>query len=254
MSDDPSDSRPLADRRQFATTQWSIVLAASQRDDADQERDAGAALSQLCESYWYPLYSYVRHRGHAPVDAQDLTQSFFAQLLEKQSLRVADPQRGRFRSFLLASMDHFLANEYDRMQAQKRGGGRQRFSIDVAAGESRLDLTPFHNLTAERIFEKNWALTLLEVVVGRLEREFAAASKEREFELLRDALTGGRERLDYNAIAAELSITPENARQRAHRLRKRYRDLLREEVTRTVAAPGDVDEELASLLAALGSE
>ena len=254
MNHHRSDSRRPAGKRQFATTQWSIVLSAGACvGEESEDGAAAAALAMLCEDYWYPLYTYIRRRGYGVADAQDLTQAFFVRLLEKESLRIADPQRGRFRSFLLASLDHFLANEYDRTQAKKRGGGRQRISLDLAAGESRLDLMPVDHLTPERAFEKNWALTLLEVVVCRLQAEFEAGGKGWQFELLRDSLTGDRERLDYKTIAAELHITAESARQNAHRLRKRYRELLREEVARTVAAEGDVDEELASLLAALGN-
>ena len=254
MNHHSSDSRRSAGKRQFATTQWSIVLSAGECvGGGPGEEAAAAALSMLCEDYWYPLYTYVRRRGYPVAAAQDLTQAFFVRLLEKESLRIADPQRGRFRSFLLASLNHFLANEYDRTQAKKRGGGRRRISLDLAAGESRWDRVAVDHLTPERAFEKNWALTLLQGVVGRLQAEFEAGGKGRQFELLRDGLTGDRERLDYKTIAAELHITAESARQNAHRLRKRYRELLREEVARTVALECDVDEELASLLAALGN-
>ena len=220
----------------------------------DVRRDeAQDALSQLCEAYWYPLYAYVRRRGHSAPDAQDLTQAFFARLLEKQSLRIADPERGKFRSFLLASVDHFLANERDRARAQKRGGGRVQLSLDLADGESRVSLEPAHELTPERLYQRQWALTLLELVVRRMETEYQEAGKGRKFQLLKDALGGSRERLPYVEVAAELEMTVENARQTAHRMRKRYRAILREEVVRTVVDPGDVDEELANLFEALGS-
>lgn len=215
--------------------------------------DAQEALAQLCEAYWYPLYAYVRRRGYSAADAQDLTQAFFARLLEKQSLRVADPERGRFRSFLLASLDNFLANEHDRARAQKRGGGRTQLSLDLAAGESRISLEPAHELTPQRLYERQWALTLLELVVRKMEAEYQEAGKARQFELLKNALGGGRERLPYADVATELDTSVENARQAAHRMRRRYRALLREEVARTVADPSDVDEELANLFEALGS-
>ena len=249
MSEDESDKGPIADNRHFATTHWSIVIAAgdSRREDAQD------ALAHLCEAYWYPLYAYVRRRGYSAADAQDSTQSFFARLLEKQTLGVADPERGKFRSFLLASLDHFLANERDRARAQKRGGGRPLLSLDLAAGESRVSLEPAHELTPERLYERQWALTMLELVVGRIEAEYQKAGKARQFELLRDALGGGRERLPYVEIAEELDMTVENARQAAHRMRKRYRALLRNEVARTVANPSDVDDELANLFEALGN-
>ncbi len=195
----------------------------------------------------------MRRRGYSAPDAQDLTQAFFARLLEKQALRVADPERGKFRSFLLASLDHFLANERDRARAQKRGGGRAQLSLDLAAGESRVNLEPAHELTPERLYERQWALTLLELVVCRMEAEYQEAGKARQFELLKDALGGARERLPYVEIAEELDMSAENARQAAHRMRKRYRALLREEVTRTVVDPSDVDEELTNLFEALGN-
>ena len=182
-----------------------------------------------------------------------MTQAFFARILEKQSPRVADPERGKFRSFLLASLDHFLANERDRARAQKRGGGRAQLSLDLAAGESRVNLESAHELTPERLYERQWALTLLELVVRRMEAEYQEAGKARQFELLKDALGGARERLRYVEVAAELDMSVENARQAAHRMRKRYRALLREEVTRTVVDPSDADEELAKLFEALGN-
>lgn len=249
MREDESDQGPIVGKRHFATTHWSIVLAAG---DARRE-DSHDALAQLCEVYWYPLYAYVRRRGYSAPDAQDLTQAFFARLLEKQSLRVADPERGKFRSFLLASVDHFLANERDRARAQKRGGGRVQLSLDLAAGESRVNLEPAHELTPERLYERQWALTLLELVVRRVEAEYQEAGKAQQFELLKGALGGDRKRLRYIQVAAELGMSVENARQAAHRMRKRYRAILREEVARTVVDPSDVDEELANLLETLGN-
>lgn len=249
MPEDEPDKGPVADKRHFATTHWSVVIAAG---DARRE-DAQDALSELCEVYWFPLYAYVRRRGHSAPDAQDLTQAFFARLLEKQSLAVADPERGKFRSFLLASLDNFLANERDRARAQKRGGGRAQLSLDLADGESRLNLEPAHELTPQRLYERQWALTLLEFVVSKIQDEYQETGRGRQFAMLKDALSGGRERLPYAEIAEELDITVENARQAAHRLRKRYRVLLREEVARTVADPNDVDDELANLFDALGN-
>ena len=241
----PHDS----DKRHFATTQWSVVAAAGDSNHADVQE----ALTQLCESYWYPLYAYVRRRSYSAADAQDLTQAFFARLLEKQSLKVADPERGKFRSFLLASLDNFLANEHDRAAAQKRGGHLNQLSLDLAEGESRISLEPAHELTPERLYERQWALTMLELVVDRIKAEYIDAGKERQFELLKGAFGGDRDRLPYAEIAEELGTTSENARQLGHRLRRRYRELLREEVARTVANPADVDEELANLFEALGN-
>src|SRR6516162_3514630 len=153
--------------KSFATTHWSLVLAAGKSASADAE----GALAALCQTYWYPLYAYVRRQGHQPDDAQDLTQEFFARLLEKQYLRAADPERGRFRSFLLSAVKHFLSKERDRAKARKRGGGRAVFPLDFEAGESRYSLEPTHEVTAETIYERRWALTLLDQVFARLRQE-----------------------------------------------------------------------------------
>lgn len=231
----------------FATTQWSLVLRAAQPEDSA----ARAALEMLCRRYWFPLYAFARRRAATIEEAQDLTQEFFVRLLEKNSLAAASPERGRFRSFLLASLKNFLSNEWDRATAQKRGGGRERLSLDWDSGESRLSLEPAHSDTPEREFERQWALTLLDNVVQRLQDEFISAGKSRQFELLKETLTGGRTVVDYSAVAAELSMTEDAARQAAHRLRKRYRELLREEVSATVENDSEVEDEISRLLAAL---
>jgi RNA polymerase sigma-70 factor (ECF subfamily) len=186
-------------------------------------------------------------------EAQDLTQEFFARLLEKNALAAASPERGRFRSYLLTSLKNFLSNEWDRANAQKRGGGRERLSLDWESGESRLSLEPIHADTPEREFERQWALTLLDNVVRRLQEEFASAGKSRQFELLKETLTGGRAAVDYSSVAAELTLTEEAARQAAHRLRKRYRELLRDEVAATVEHDGEVEDEIGRLFDALGA-
>jgi len=232
----------------FQTTHWSLVLRAGKRAD----RGADSALAALCERYWYPLYAYVRRRVADAGEAQDLTQEFFARLLEKQYLATADPRRGKFRSFLLTSLKHFLANEWDRARARKRGGGVRTLSLDLESGESRLRLEPSHDLTPERLFERQWVLTLLDLVMGRLQEEYESSGKAAQFARLKGALTGGG-RLPYAAVAAELGISEPAARQAASRLRKRYRRLLREEVAQTLAEPGDVDEEIRSLFDVLGS-
>src|SRR5271155_2907054 len=161
--------------RQFATTRWSLVLAAGQRSSPQ----SSAALATLCENYWYPLYAYVRRRGHDSDEAQDLTQAFFTRLLEKNDLAAADPERGRFRSFLLASLKHFLANEWDRARAEKRGGGRSVLSIDFGTAEERYRAEPSHELTPEKIFERRWALTVLDHALKRLRTEFAGGGREK---------------------------------------------------------------------------
>jgi len=232
----------------FATTQWSLVLRAHRNTDS-----ATAALQTLCERYWYPLYAYVRRRGIASHEAQDLTQEFFARLLEKNTLATASPERGRFRAFLLTSLKNFLTNEWEKGQAQKRGGGQRPISlqVDLESAESRLNLEPAHQLTPELCFERQWALLLLELVTKRLQEEQAAAGKGQQFELLKEAIVGGADRLPFPEIAAELQISEEAARQMASRLRKRYRELLREEVSHTVATPAEVDDEIRSLFQVL---
>lgn len=233
----------------FATTRWSLVVRAAGRPC----EEAQSALDLLCRKYWFPLYAYARRRMGDMHAAQDLTQAFFARLLEKDVLAQATPERGRFRSFLLASMSHFLANERDRQNAIKRGGGRATFSIDAAEGESRLHGEPSHELTPERLFERQWAVTLLERVASRLQSEFVSAGKPRHYELLRGALSGDRDRLPFVEIGAELGISEDAARQAAQRLRKRFREILRDEVSETVANPADIDEEIRSLFEALSA-
>jgi RNA polymerase sigma factor (sigma-70 family) len=228
---------------EFATTRWSLVVRARKRGD----RQADDALASLCTQYWFPLYAYVRRRVSDVDEAQDLTQEFFTRLLEKKVFDHATPERGRFRRFLLASLKNFLANEWDRAKAQKRGGRCERLALDLQSCESRFSLEPAHDLTAERLFERYWALTLLELVVDRLEAEFAAAGKSRHFELLKDTLTGERGQLSYSHLAAELALSEEAVRQAAQRLRKRYRELLRAEVAQTLADPDDVEDELRRL-------
>lgn len=231
------------------TTQWSVVLRAAKPADSA----AQSALESLSRRYWFPLYAFARRRVSEVHEAQDLTQEFFLRLLEKNLLAEASPERGRFRNFLLASLKNFLANEWDRATAQKRGGGRERLSLDWQAGESRLSLEPTHTDTPEREFERQWALTLLDVVIRRLQDEFVRAGKFQQFELLQETLAGNRVGFDYAAISAELQLSAAAARQAAHRLRKRYRELLREEVAQTVESPADVEDEISRLIEALAA-
>jgi RNA polymerase sigma-70 factor (ECF subfamily) len=232
----------------FATTRWSVVLRAAKHDASPTED----ALSWLCGHYWFPLYAYVRRRIADTSEAQDLTQEFFARLLEKNVLDHAAPERGRFRSFLLSALKNFLANEWDRAKAKKRGGDRRRLALDLDSGESRLSQEPAHDLTPERLFEREWALTLLNLVMSRLEAEFAAAGRARHFELLKDALGGDRERLPYAEIGDQLGLSEEAARQAARRLRHRYREILRAEVAETVGDPSEVDDEIRRLFETFG--
>jgi RNA polymerase sigma-70 factor (ECF subfamily) len=220
------------------------VLRAGQ-GDATQ---AQAALAQLCQAYWYPLYSFVRHRGYALHDAQDLTQAFFAHLVEKSTLSRVDPQQGRFRTFLLAALKNFLANDWDRSQARKRGGGQKIVSLEQDVAESRFALEPSHELTPEYQFERQWALTLLERVLAALRDEYHREGKVALFEELKGTLTG--QEGTYADMAARLGRSEGAIKVAAHRLRRRYRELLRALIAETVAE-GDVEDELRHLFTVL---
>jgi RNA polymerase sigma-70 factor (ECF subfamily) len=195
----------------------------------------------------------VRRRGHGADEAQDFTQAFFARLLEKNDLAAADPGRGRFRSFLLTSLKHFLANEWDRNRAQKRGGGRAVLSIDFGTAEERYRAEPAHDLTPEKIFERRWALVLLENVLARLHDESAHAGKADSFDRLKGFLTGEQSAVTYGQLAAELNLSEGALKVAIHRLRRRYRELLRAEIEETVADPDEIDQEIRDLFSALGS-
>jgi RNA polymerase sigma factor (sigma-70 family) len=244
---EPHDDAPSADAG-FQTTHWSLVLRAGHR----QDREADEALATLCQRYWFPLYVYVRRRTPDLHEAQDLTQEFFAWLLEKNALARTSPERGRFRAFLLTAAKNFLANQRDRAKAQKRGGGTRPWRLDLEAGESRLCLEPVDDVTPERQFERQWVLTLLERVMQQLETEYRSSGRGEHFERFKAVLAGQRDRLPFAALAAELGMSEEAARQAASRLRKRYRELLRAEVSQTLAEPGDVDDEIRSLFEVLG--
>jgi DNA-directed RNA polymerase specialized sigma24 family protein len=239
----PSDASP----GRFATTHWSVVVAA--RDGEAVE--AREALAALCQAYWYPIYAYVRRQGHPADQAQDLTQEFFTRLLEKDFLGAVDPEKGKFRAFLLAACKHFLANERDRDRAQKRGGGRACLPLDFGDAEVRYGREPGHRLTAEKLFERRWALALLEGVLARLREEHAARGKGELFDRLRGFLVGERQPGGYAGAAADLGLTEGAVKVAVHRLRQRYRELLREEIARTVHDPEQVDEEIRALFAAL---
>lgn len=231
----------------FVTTHWSVVLAA-ERADTTRARDA---LSRLCQSYWHPLYAYVRRLGYSLHDAQDLTQEFFARLLEKKYLAGADESRGRFRSYLLASLKHFLANEWDKARAQKRGGGQTPIPIDPAAAETGLVFEPADPVTAEKLYERQWALTMLDQVLRRLRREYAETGRETLFEQLKPTLTEASRSVRYAEIASRLGTSEGAVKVAVHRLRQRYREVLRAEIADTVAGPAEVEDELRSLFAAL---
>jgi RNA polymerase sigma-70 factor (ECF subfamily) len=232
----------------FTPTHWSVVLAAAACSDSIHARDA---LERLCRNYWLPIYAFVRRQGHNPHDAQDLTQEFFARLLEKNYLARADRDKGRFRSFLLASVKHFLANEWDKARAQKRGGRHMVISIDAALAESSFGSEPADLLTAEKIFERRWALALLEQVLRRLREEYTCDGKERQFEQLKATLTEASRSLPYAEIAARLATSEGAVKVAVHRLRQRYRELLRAEIADTVANAGEIDDEIRNLFTAL---
>ncbi len=232
---------------QFPTTRWSRVIQAGD-PEAPQARES---LAELCNAYWYPLYAYIRRRGYGPEQARDLTQDFFARALEKNLLAEADPARGRFRSFLRTVCAHFLANRRDREHARKRGGGRAVLSIDAADAEGRYELELADGLTPERIFDRSWALTLLGRVLDQLGREYDEAGKTATFEALRGLLAGEPDVPSYAAVGARLGTSEGAARVAAHRLRRRYGELLRQEIAATLAEPAEVDDEIRDLFAAL---
>ncbi len=231
---------------QFELTRWSIVRAA--RGD---EPEARAALELLCASYWYPVYAFVRRQRQTPHDAQDLTQSFFATLLEKRWLDGVARERGRFRSFLLVSVKHFLANQRDHDRAQKRGGGHRPISLDTSSAEIRYAAEPEDNATPDKIFERRWALTLLERVLSQLRSEMAEGGKQALFDELKPMLAG--EQSAYAGIAERLGMTEGAVKVAVHRLRTRYRELIRDEIAQTVGDKNDIDEELRDLMSALSA-
>lgn len=233
----------------FVTTHWSVVLTARRSDTTR----AQAALARLCQTYWYPLYAYVRRRGYGPHDAQDLTQEFFARLLAQNWLAQADRERGRFRTFLLAALSHFLANEWDKARAQKRGGAIQLVPLQLDSAEARYGEEPADPATPEQCFERRWALALLDEVLNRLRQEQVAAGAGELFDTLKPCLAGSRQAQPYAALAGKLGMTEGAVKVAVHRLRQRYRQLLREEIAHTVATPGEVDEEMHYLFAVLAA-
>jgi RNA polymerase sigma-70 factor (ECF subfamily) len=224
------------------------VLAAGQQPTESAE----AALAKLCQSYWYPVYAFVRRRGNNQDDARDLTQEFFSRLLEKNYLKDADPERGRFRSFLLAAVRHFLANEWNRGQAQKRGGGVLTIALDPGTAEGRYSLEPANQETPESLYERQWAMALLDQVMAGLRQEYASDGRLDHFEKLAPYLTGTGE-LPYADIAHQWKSSEGAVKVAVHRLRKRYRHLLRQKIAETVVSPEDVDDEIRFLLSALGT-
>jgi RNA polymerase sigma factor (sigma-70 family) len=232
---------------QFATTHWSVVLSAAEQDTPQ----TGTALEQLCRIYWYPLYAHVRRRGYSPEDAQDLTQDFFTRLLAKRWLGMADRARGRFRSFLLAALNHFLANEWDRAHTAKRGGNQTHLPWDTVTAERLYAQETARHLSADEIYERNWALRFLEHVRDRLRAEFVSRGKLERFDLLEQFLPGEESPLSYAEAAAQLGVPEGTVKSDVHRLKERYGELLRQEIAHTVSRPEEVDDELQHLISVL---
>jgi RNA polymerase sigma-70 factor (ECF subfamily) len=226
------------------TTHWSVVQAAGHSFDTK----AREALAALCRGYWYPLYVYVRRRGYRQHDAEDLTQAFFARLLERNWIGRAEQAKGRFRTFLLTALERFLANEWDKVRARKRGGGREFVPVQIDEAETRYGVEPVDERTPEQAFEYHWAVTLLDEVVRRLEREFQERGQPELFAALKPCLTGGSSAQPYDALAAKLGLSEAAVKVAVHRLRQRYRELLRAEIADTVASPQEVDAEMRHLL------
>ncbi|HJN09357.1 MAG TPA: sigma-70 family RNA polymerase sigma factor [Pirellulaceae bacterium] len=246
--DSDRESSTPSKRANFATTHWSMVLEAGHRSSPDSDD----ALESLCTAYWYPLYAFVRRRGASSTDAKDLTQEFFAHLLEKQSLQAADPNRGRFRSFLLTAFKNFLSKQHHRHQAQKRGGDIKHLSIDFDSGEQRYQFEPADDWTPEKIYERRWALTLLDQVMVQLQQEYDGNEKADLFEQCKGHLTGAGS--SYEEAANSLGVTEGALRVAVHRMRSRYRELLKAEVASTLEDPEIVDDELETLRRAIQGE
>jgi RNA polymerase sigma factor (sigma-70 family) len=225
------------------------VLAATD----PQSPEALTALEQLCQTYWFPLYAFVRHRGHSPEDSQDLTQEFFFRLLQKNYLAGVHPRKGKFRSFLLAAMNHFLAKEWERARALKRGGTLSFLPLDAIQAEERYQGEPAVGRSPEQIYERTWVIALLEKVLGRLREETAASGQSKRFEELKGVLLGERSSVPYAQLAVKLGTTEPALKMSVHRLRSRYAELMREEIAHTVRTPQEVEDELRHLRAVLSS-
>ena len=231
----------------FATTQWSIVISAGHESSPDSRR----ALESLCQAYWQPLYAYARCRVSDVHEAQDLTQAFFAELLEKNYVGAATPDRGRFRAFLITAFKHFLSKQWEKAKALKRGGGRAPLSLDFESADSNFRIEPESGLTPDQIYDRQWAIALLDQIVERLRCEFEAAGKEELFEELKSFMVGEHQGQTYAQAAVRLNMTEAAARKAASRMRGRYRELLREEIAQTVSDPDDVENEIRNLFAVL---
>ncbi len=241
---------PAPGPKEFATTRWSLVVAA--KPDEASRTHAREAFEELCRAYWYPLYAFVRNRGHSSDDAQDLTQSFFARMIETGGFASADPERGRFRSYLLGAMKHFLANEWHRAQAQKRGGGVRFLELDALEPEARFALEPAQSADPDASFDRQWARESIARAMEKLRADWQASGKGELFEALKGSLTG--EEPARSETAARLAMTEGAVKVAVHRLRRRYRELLRAEIAETVTDPSDIDDEMRHLVDALRRE
>jgi RNA polymerase sigma factor, sigma-70 family len=233
----------------FATTHWTVVLAAGRRHTPDSDR----ALEELCRTYWYPLYAYVRRRGYSKEDAEDLTQAFFTRFLEKNYLGSVNAERGRFRAFLLASLKHFLINDWKRSRRQKRGAGEALLSLDWSTADTQFQVAATAEPSPDKAFDREWALALLGKVVGRLQQECEADGRGQQFAELKIFLTAGKGALSYAEPARKLGLDEGAVRVIVHRLRKRYRELLRDEIRHTLSDPAQVEEEMRALFGAFSS-
>lgn len=243
----PNQGPVLSSSPLFLTTHWSVVLVAGD----PRSPQAAEALERLCRTYWFPLYAFVRRRGYSPEDAQDLTQGFLASLLSTHALRNVHPAKGRFRSFLLASLNHFLANEWDKARTLKRGGGQPAMSLDTA--ETRYRAEPSENMSPDRLFERQWAVTLLAQVATRLQEDYEAVGKGPLFDALYVYLSGEKGLAPYRQTADQLGMSLDAIKKAVERLRRRYGELLREEIAHTVSDPAEVDEEIRYLRGAVAA-
>jgi RNA polymerase sigma-70 factor (ECF subfamily) len=249
MSNKADTNSAPADTSRFATTHWSVVLAASSPESTRYQE----AIATLCEMYWFPLYAYLRRSGYDTHQAEDHTQGFFASLLEKQGLRLVRAKRGKFRSYLLGAMKHFLSDEKDRTQAKKRGGGAKVLSLNFEDGESQYALEPVNQLSPEKLFERLWAVTVLRRSMQRLEAELAAIHEEDLSKCLVAYLVPTEEVSSYRDMAVRLSMTEGAVKAAVYRMRKRYRQLLHEEIAQTVISEEQIEEELRDLFTAFSS-
>jgi RNA polymerase sigma-70 factor (ECF subfamily) len=247
MTENDAERSKRPGRARFETTHWSVVLSA--RDGSEPR--AREALATLCETYWYPLYAFVRRRGARPDEAEDRTQAFFVHLLEKERLRHIDPSKGRFRSFLVAALKNFLADQRAMERAQKRGGGVTPIPLDARAAEDRYAFEPAHDVTPDRLFERQWALTVIERALERLRERYAASGKQAQFDVLKVFLSGEKRPVPHAEVAPRLGISEVAVKVAVHRLRKRFRDALRDEIAQTVDREEEIDAELQALYAAL---